>query len=501
MIAKKFIYLIFLIVLISGCDDLSYLPTDQLSEEKVYSSPELIENVSVGNYSYLKSNTYNSTRHDCLEYGSDDGLVARTTSNHLLYQYNYEHIVNSNHSRIFWTNTYHTLYSINIVIDAISDDANPTDLQMKGENLFLRALLHFDLVRIFSRPYSHDNPATNLGVVIMNALDIGEEPARSTVKETYDFIVSDLLKAAELMTIDKGNIYASRVAAWALLARIYLYMEQNEKAIEYADKVISSGRHALLETDDLSNYPYYVPENNSETIFAIKVLASENQGRSAIGNFHHGDVGWGQIFASKPFRDLISMYPEDERINFIDPDWVLDENGERIPDPTEDIFPGDTIGYLMTKRQGKSKYWTRKQTYEQGMAMLHSPVIVRLAEMYLIKAEAFAKTNKPEQAIDMVNLIRERAGLSGDALYTTSDLKWHQTVLDVVLEERRLELCFEGHRSEDVFRNKRDLDRSHIVPESWSGDPLIPWTSHKIVNLIPQSEITLNPNLIQNPLQ
>jgi hypothetical protein len=154
----------------------------------------------------------------------------------------------------------------------------------------------------------------------------------------------------------------------------------------------------------------------------------------------------------------------------------------------------------MTKREGKSKYWTCKQTFEQGVAMLHSPVIVRLAEMYLIKAEAAAKLGDNSTAINYVNIIRTRAGLSGDALYSTSDLKWHTTVLDVVLEERRLELCFEGHRYVDVFRNKRNMDRSHIVPAAWSGDPLIPYTSLKIVNLIPLNEMILNPNLVQNPL-
>jgi hypothetical protein len=489
-----------MIYIIVGCDNLSYVPTDQLSDEVVLNSKELLGNITIGNYGSLRSANYNKLRQDCFEFGSDDGLIARTTSNHLLYQYNYNHINNSNHSRDFWTHAYHTLYSINTVLEAIPDGSSADLLQLKGENLFLRALLHFDLVRIFGRPYSHDSPETNLGVVIMNSSDIGDTPSRSTVKETYEFIVQDLLKAADYMTVDKGNIYASKVAAWALLARAYLYMEQNAKAIEFADKVISSGRHQLVSTANLANYATFVPENNTETIFAVKFLASENLGINSCGSFHHGVGGWGQIFASKPFRVLISKYPEDKRINFIDPDWVLDAQGKRIPDPTEDIFPGDTIGYKMTKREGKSKYWTCKMTYEQGVPMLHSPVIVRLAEMYLIKAEAAAKTGDNTTAISYVNIIRQRAGLSGAALYSTTDLKWNATVLDVVLEERRLELCFEGHRFADVFRNKRDMNRSYIVPAAWSGDPYIPYTSLKIVNLIPLTEMILNPNLEQNPL-
>lgn len=489
-----------ILIFLVSCDELEYIPTNQLADEMVLNSPELLGNVTIGNYGRLKSDLYNRIRHDCFEFGSDDGLIARTTSNHLLYQYNYNHINNSNHSRDFWTIAYHNLYSINIVLEAIPENSSADLLQLKGENLFLRALMHFDLVRIFSRPYSHDNPETNLGVVIMDKSNIGLTPARSTVKETYDFIVNDLLQSAEYMTKDKGNTYASKVAAWALLARIYLYMEKNELAIKYADLVINSGRHKLLSTANLPNYPNFAPENNSETIFAIKFLASENLGINSLGSFHHGIGGWGQIFASKPFRDLISKYPEDKRIKFIDPNWELDKNGNRIPDPTEDIFPGDLIGYKMTKREGKSKYWTRKQTGETGIAMLHSPVEVRLAEMYLIKAEASAKLGDNNTAIEYVNIIRTRAGLSGASLYSTNDLKWNSSVLDVVLEERRLELCFEGHRYVDVFRNKRGMNRSYIVPAAWSGDTYIPYTSLKIVNLIPLTEMILNPNLLQNPL-
>lgn len=127
---------------------------------------------------------------------------------------------------------------------------------------------------------------------------------------------------------------------------------------------------------------------------------------------------------------------------------------------------------------------------------------MRLAEMYLIKAEAYAKTSgKETEAIEMVNIIRERAGLSGEQLFDTNDLKGYETVLDVVLDERRLELAWEGHRAMDVFRNNRPLDRSSVQPFGWSGPLLVQPTSNSIVHLIPETELALNPNLIQNPTE
>src|SRR5690606_18859099 len=220
----------------------------------------------------------------------------------------------------------------------------------KGENIFLRAFMHFDLVRMFGRPYSQ-SPETNLGIMIRDNTDVSALPPRSTVKETYEFIVNDLLQAAELMNEPKPSIFASKEVAWALLARIYLYMENNEKAVEYADKVINSGRYSLVPTSQFGLYFTLLPENNPETIFAIKLLETENMGKNSIGSLYHAQGGWGEIFVSKSYRDLIYQNPNDERLNFIDPDYVYDDAGNRIPDPDEDA------GYLLTRRDGLPQYF------------------------------------------------------------------------------------------------------------------------------------------------
>ena len=482
-----------LIISVTACDDLEYEPINQLSNEKVLNSPELLFNVTIGTYSRLRELRYVRNRQAAQEFPSDDGVWVKNSGDNRMLTYSYQHIVNSSVSTQFWQEAYQGIYSANKVIEAINDDASPQMLQLKGENLFLRALMHFDLVRMFSRPYSHGTD--NLGVMIRDNADVTALPPRSTVKETYEFIEQDLLKAAELMSEDKPAIFASTDVTWALLARLYLYMEQNEKAIEYADKVIDSEKYELLDTEQFSQYFTIFPENNPETIFAIKILPTENMGKASIGSLYHGNGGWGEMFASKTYRELLYQNPNDARTNFIDPDYLLDGEGNKIPDPTEEA------GYQIRQRDGLSQYFVNKYTNEGGISMLASPIVIRLAEMYLIKAEAYAKLSGMEaKAIEMVNIIRERAGLSGDQLFSVNDLKGYDSVLDVVLDERRLELAWEGHRSFDLYRNMRNMDRSYVQPFGWSGPKSIAYNSNSIVHLIPESEIALNPNLVQNPV-
>jgi hypothetical protein len=492
---KSLLYILYLIVFVSmvGCNNLEYIPTDQLSDKLIDTNPQLLKNVTFGTYSRLRSSNYVVNRHYAQQLPADESVLVKSTGNNYMYSYNYQPLVTSNVSTQFWREAYYGIYSANKVIEAINDNASSEYLQLKGENLFLRALMHYDLVRIFSRPYTQ-SPETNLGVMIRDNTDVNALPARSTVKATYDFIVKDLLKAADLMNTRKSAILASKETAWALLSRVYLYMEQNDKALEYADKVINSGRYSLIPTDKFGSYFTILPENNTETIFAIKLMESENMGKNSIGAMYELDGGWGENYASPPYRKLIYKNANDQRIKFINPYYSLDGNGNKIPDPTEEC------GFKVIKRNDLSQYFIDKYTKESGIIMLSSPVVIRLAEMYLIKAEVDAKTGKNAEAIDMVNTIRKRAGLSGDQLFTIGNLKGYSSVLDVVLDERFLELAWEGHRSFDLFRNNRPVDRTYVPAQAWCGPKdLIQPTSKLIVHLIPDAEMTLNPNLVQNP--
>jgi hypothetical protein len=121
--------------------------------------------------------------------------------------------------------------------------------------------------------------------------------------------------------------------------------------------------------------------------------------------------------------------------------------------------------------------------------------MIRWAEVILNRAEAYAKLGMDAEALADVNVIRKRAGLTGDELFSLSNMHGYQNVLDVVLDERRMELAFEGQRAFDVFRNKLSLNREYPGVQPWE---IINYNDNKIQYLIPQDEITVS-GIQQNP--
>ncbi|WP_159023691.1 RagB/SusD family nutrient uptake outer membrane protein [Formosa sp. L2A11] len=504
-IIKTFIISVFALFL-GACaeNSIDFDPISQITTEQVTGSLELLENAVIGNYAFLSlaegKYGYDRTRYDVTEYMSDDVILNQWSGNDFSYSLTYQPTSASERSQDFWQYSYRAIYSINVVnegldalLDLTSEEIEQRD-QLKGENTFLRAMFYFDLVRVYGRPYSNDSPETNLGVPLTSSSIENEGLARATVKETYAFIEQDLLDAVSLLNESKINIYVSKEVAYAALSRLYLFMEDNDKAIEYADKVLNSGRYELLNQTNYVKYNTYEPEMVSETIFAVKRLETDNVGRYMMGGMMHGDGGYGQIMISSSYMDLLFKNPNDLRINFIDPQFELDSDGNKIEDPDNVYY-----GYKVLENSSVPEYWTLKLTYQDDVPMLTSPIYFRLAEMYLIKAEVYAKNGQDNMALDMVNVIRERAGLSGDQLFSASNLQGYNSVLDVVLDEDRLEFAHEGHRTHDVFRNKKTMDRSYMSWQGWSGPSSIPYTSNRILHQIPEVEMLKDENLIQNP--
>lgn len=459
-------------------------PYNGKTDEMALITPLDFQMATYGSYAGLKAPEYTLELFWMGIYPSDDVALSGTTSNPLYNSYTYTHFPGMFNTEFFWRDAYKAIYSANRVIEKITDGESPAMDQLKGENLFLRALSHFFLVRFFGRPYPQGQ-GENPGIVIKDNTKTDDSPARSTVKQTYDFIIKDLLKAAELMHINKSASFATKEAAYALLSRVYLYKEDNANAIIYADKVLNSNRYTLVATEPYKKYFIPIPENNTETIFAIRHTVADDRAKSAIGNQFYNDpvtqsTGYGETYASRSLVDLLDQYPQDARHSFIE--LQLAPNGDTL------------------KRGNVPKFYVNKFNWQDGVANVSSPVILRLAEMYLNRAEANAKLGFNDLAIDDVNVIRKRAGLSGTALYTETDLKGRASVLDVVLEERRLEFFLETHRVYDLFRNNRPMTRAYI---GFHGTDhfnfTVQPTDKRVVYFIPEREILVNPNLIQNP--
>lgn len=488
--------IVLLAVLLVSCD-LNTTPYKGKSDKQALDSVQGMEAATRGNYqTFIGEGYYYYAKHLFYmnEFPADNVSLSGTTTDPLFYAYNYEHFPNMGNATTLWNSGYEVITGANRVIEAIGDQSSSEIDQIKGENLFLRALVHYQLVNIFGRPYVQ-NPKQNPGVPIVDFTDIDKRPERATVAEVYDFVVTDLKNAAKLMSEQKGSAFASKGAVYALLSRIYLNMEENKLAVKYANKVFKTGRYQLADTETFKQYFTLTPENNPETIFAIKFTKEDDKGSGNIGSMYYQSkdgVGWGEMYASKSYREALDRYPDDARHAFIDPQYERDENGDIKKDGN-----GDPI---VQKRNGYPKYFVNKFNFQQDVVSLSSPVILRLAEVYLNRAEANAKLKNKQKAINDVNEIRKRAGLTGSELYTVGNYKHHNSLLDVVLEERRLELAFEGKRKYDLLRNNRPIVRNypgtHLEPGE-QGQKIAP-DSPRMVFFIPQEEMELNKNLVQN---
>jgi tetratricopeptide (TPR) repeat protein len=496
---KSIILTAAVVLSLSSCKK-NFEPSTAIDENSALTNAADIETATIGTYAVLRNPAYVRSSHFLMEYPGDEIAQGQNSSDDLSRAYRYNHITTSGHATNFWVQSYFVVGAANKIIAAIPDNSTADLRQLKGENLFLRAMMHFNLVRVFGRPYTQNN-GDNPGVPILKE-DLTEDQkltiGRSKVSEVYAFVLEDLLKAADFMTTPKANPFASKQVANALLARVYLYMGDNNKAIEYADKVIGSGTYSLLQSGELGNYFRMAPEGNSETIFCIRHTKTEDQDFSAIGSMYYsGDAngnpagqaqsGWGEIYASKKYYDFLTTNPSDLRQIFLSPYKV---NG--------------VLQYNTRLTPNTPMYYINKYNLQEGIINLSSPVYLRLAEMYLIRAEANAKLGNHQLALDDVNIIRQRAGLSS-VLHTTASIALAgKTSLDVVLEERWLELAFEGHRSYDLFRNGRSMVRNYPGTHALNVTPnninqTITAADNRIVFFIPESERAKNPNLTQNP--
>ncbi|MBP3942362.1 RagB/SusD family nutrient uptake outer membrane protein [Sphingobacteriaceae bacterium WQ 2009] len=543
---KLAIYIASLAVLTTSCD-LKKTPFDSLTKEEINNIEGGIETLNLGNYHNLKGWVENW--HRLTEYPGDNVSLSGTTTDNFFYSYNYQRLVNNSRANSLWNLSYKIIVGTNIVLEQIKPGESDKTDQIYAENLYIRSLMYFYLTNIFGKPYNQG--ASNLAVPIKLTSDIKENNPRSTVGEVYAQIEKDLLQAEALFKEDKKSIFATREAAQALLARLYLYKEDNAKAVIYADKVEKSGKFSLLPTADYKDFAVKTPENNPETIFSIKFVKDvdyKDNGWYTIGSMYANvqGSGWGEMYASRSYLEAVRKYPQDVRYSLIKP-VVLDSKvwkayyvndnlkyeNVTVTKVGDDYEYVDTdkstkklekvsngagayqyyittagkkrtvlIDNLLDDRNGYLKYYILKCSGQEGQAHLWSPTISRLSEIYLIRAEANAKLGKTQAALEDVNIIRKRAGIPTAGLYTAANLG-SKSALDVVLEERQLELAWEGHRKFDIFRNGRTLDRTYPGTHYVNANSFLKVEANSkiIIDLIPEQQILLsNGVLVQNEL-
>jgi tetratricopeptide (TPR) repeat protein len=549
---KKIIHisLLAITVVFTSCD-LDRSPFTEIAAEDLFNDPGAAQAATLGNYLFLKGDKgydgWSDDLHRMSEYSGDNVMISGGTTDPLFFFYNYLRNPNNSRNNRFWSNSFKAIVGTNRVIESLTEGKSTEEDQVIGENYYIRALVFFQMGNVFGRPYNQGTE--NLSIPLKLTSEITDLPDRNTVGEVYDQVIKDLIKAEDLMTINKGASFASKEAAQALLSRVYLYKGDNAKAIEYTDKVINSGTYSLLPSSRFAVMNTLAPAENEEAIFSITLTKDIDipgtEDWFTIGSFYAtiDGVGWGEMYASQTYLQLVDQNAGDLRKSFIDPQYLLDANGQRIPavywvNPkfryefrrttqvggnttfidagvtytlqsevvsgrTQHFFNGPNgrqnvvFDFDMDKRNGYPKFFITKASQQENDLHLWSPTVSRFAEMYLNKAEALAKQGSSQDALNNINILRTRARVPD---FTLATLPLGKSVLDVVLDERRLELAFEGHRKFDVFRNGRTLNRRYPGTHLNNTTPFfeVEPTNRVIIEFIPEQQILIQPTLIQN---
>jgi hypothetical protein len=316
----------------------------------------------------------------------------------------------SENIKLIWLQMYRTINVANNIIYYVPGVDDPLFTQDEKNEIVgaaetIRGMVYFDLLRTFGE---HWDSGSSFGVPIrIEPAFNAEFTPRSTVAQTYQQIITDLQNAESKLPDAYHPAYMNKQTVAALLARTSLYLQDYEKASEYASAVITSGNYALQE-----NYAsVFSQKNSSESIFELNFSAQDP-------SYYLREFGE---------RDEATISPD-----FFD---IFDENDTR----RATIFPDFDNENLLTTE----KYITQDA----------SAFIIRLAEMYTIRAEANAiLLNDPNAGIADLNVIRERAGLSA---LQPGDLQNMPDFINILLEEKRREFYAEGHRYFDLARHQK----------------------------------------------
>lgn len=369
-----------------------------------------------------------------------------------------------------WKGGYEVINNANQVIywAPLLKESFPNDIQLidnvVAASLFVRALMHFDLCRVYGQNYTYTADAGHLGVAIRDKIpSLSETIRRSSVKDCYQLCIEDLNQA--LATFNNCQYDAWRptpMACKALLARIYLYMGNMQLAERYATDVINEKN--LTSREEYLDMFCDPSEIGKEAIFRLNGFG---QTSSLNTLFYY------QSPVARPASSLRQKFGEDDIRREL---FTYTNAGQD--------YDNVMLKYTCTKNvaSDEDRYYNLS--------------LFRLSEMYLIRAEARCSLGNYEGAESDLKAIMSRAtGKNPSAI----SLSWsNEKELDALIyEERQKELCFEGHRFFDIARRHEDLKRDDSTT---STVKILTYPDNRFVLQIPYVEIDANHDMQQNPL-
>ncbi|MCR4765391.1 MAG: RagB/SusD family nutrient uptake outer membrane protein [Bacteroidaceae bacterium] len=360
------------------------------------------------------------------------------------------------------TNPYRVYYqaiaNANKALETSGELDDPRVANLQGQLYAWRALLHFDLARLYAHIPSTvaSTSAANSGIPLADKVfESDYKPTRATLAETYNLVISDFTKAISLLKDNNGVGYMNKWAATALRARAYLYMGDYAHALADATAVINSGAYTLYTLSDYISA--WAAEGTTESIFEF--LTTETYTAQSYSPGNYTDASGYAEFAfnvTSPLFQYLSTHPKDVRSGL-------------IKDQTDHK---DAAGFYPGKYPGRN-----------GSIYINNPKIIRLSEVYLIAAESEYYLHGGAAAAPYINKIEENR-VEGYTAVTSV------TIDDIIFEYTK-ELFAENQIAFAYWRNGKSLTNS--LGEQIAADNM------RAIMPLPQREIDLNTALVQNP--
>lgn len=475
-----YLSLVFLAGVFFSCDNfLDIEPQQSVSDDAIYADHAGVVNALHGAWSLVgSSNLYAGTSVFHSDLVGNSGELNWIGTFIQFRQWNWKSMdPNDGFISSKWSVSYKAIDLANNILESLDVVDEGHRNRVEGEARFIRGILYFELVRFYALPYSagQNNPGVPLVLTPTAGITEDDYPARATVGAVYQQVLEDLGLANQLLAglptgFGANGGRATSSTASAFLSRVHLAMGNWEHAAQYANTVIDNfnGYDALHEHPRSA---FNNDEYTTEDVFMINQNATSNAGQanSGIATFFASldGLGRGDVYASAAYFDMFE--PDDLRIQLTE-----DSEISTIADVPTMFYVGvgTDSGNNMTSKWGK---------HDANIQ------VIRLAEMILTRAEANFRNGSSIGAnpLDDINAIRSRANASA----------WTDLTLEMIYEERFRELSFEGHKLHDVRR----FQKSVVAP---TGSPhvgqTIQWNDWRLVLPIPQREIDVNHNLVQN---
>lgn len=446
-----------------SCEDFVEVevPDHKIVSKTLFANDETAMSAMKGVYNQLFNTSFangNTNSVTFLAGLSADNFMLTTPTNELL-EFGQNNITAPNSFDLeLWASAYNMIYMNNAILEGIENStalSEETGKTLEGEAKFVRAFTYFYLTNLYGE------------VPLLLSTDYRRNAVAPRVSEVdiYEQVKNDLLDATELLGDsynEEDRTKPNRYTAMALLARVALYQNDWQQAEFYSNQVIA--QTSLYELLEDPNDVFLA--NSQEAIWQIS------------------PIGWGSAFTHTHEGNLFIKTPTDDTPAVLSDDFmgIWDTSSDKRLLNWVDSFSENSV----------TDYYPYKYKIQydaSGGASAEYSMVLRLAEQYLIRAEARTHMGDLNEAVDDINKIRERAGIPFVA--ESQPNVSQEELLTIIWKERRKELFAEwGHRWFDLKRT----DRSFILAEKENSD----WQNTDLQYPIPADERMKNANLTQN---